>query len=402
MEMRWRHVNPGSFARGVGPSILVMVAISCVAWASPPQAEANTVTQGWAGSVAGLAIDAVRNAKDPDTTWDEPLKSVDHVPPQAVPGLIEDARLFLEPDKLDQAEGLLDEVLKTEPWNQEGYWEVIQERKKNESRDTRLSRFRAILPANQSKTNPPVSVPNSEDDPSVLQTRSFCVNLTKLAQGLQQIEDFNSAASNGLHRTVGLTGKTNDALEVYLGLERFLASIGVNLSPPKGMYLNERKGMLMVRAARREIETMEQVIKMLSASPEQVSIETKTCELPEGGKFGHVLTEIGLVRHSDPAFGLSTGVLTEMQFHTLIKALEQHPGADLQTLANIRISSGKLEKIKLRPPNGRAGADAGGGRAYMVGAASDSEHIDVVPYVWADEYTIQMAVILSLKQFMGY
>src|SRR5207237_1867154 len=99
-------------------------------------------------SVAGLALDAIRNPTA--TTAGEPTKVAIQISPGEVVGLIQDAKLFLEADKLDQAEGLLDEILKIEPGNQEAnkYWNLLQEKRK--SRDAQASTKRRI-------TNTPLS-----------------------------------------------------------------------------------------------------------------------------------------------------------------------------------------------------------------------------------------------------
>src|SRR5205823_3534650 len=115
----------------------------------------------WERSVAGLALDALRNPTA--TGADEPTKAGIQISPGEVLGLIQDAKLFLEADKLDQAEGLLDEILKVKPGNQEAnkYWNLLQEKRKggdaqaspkSEITNTPLSQFTAIKRTNRDES----------------------------------------------------------------------------------------------------------------------------------------------------------------------------------------------------------------------------------------------------------
>jgi len=127
----WRPMNRvvGWLMKAVGPAGLVLVAMAGVAWALPHVSgeDVKTVAESWQGSIGGLAFDALRSGKKDSEPPDVPLTSRGQFSRAAVPGLIQDAKLFLDMGKLDEAEALLDEVLKVQSANQTAidYWNVI-------------------------------------------------------------------------------------------------------------------------------------------------------------------------------------------------------------------------------------------------------------------------------------
>ena len=75
-------------------------------------------------------------------------------------------------------------------------------------------------------------------------------------------------------------------------------------------------------------------------------------------------------------------ILTALQFRVLTKALEQRSGVNLVTAPKVTTLSARQVQIKIPE-------DAG-------------PLIDVVPYVSADGYTIQMTVVAQTRVFQGY
>jgi len=166
----WRPANRfgGWLTRAVGPAILAVTAISGAALAWPNHdVEAKTVAQSWKQSVAGVALDALGTAIEPPAA--EPAK-LQIIARDAIPDLVRNAKTFLDADKLDQAEALLDEILSEEPTNQVamGYWNLVQEKRKAKAREVAavnrptnwpLSQFEAILPTRQNRLGKSSSEP---------------------------------------------------------------------------------------------------------------------------------------------------------------------------------------------------------------------------------------------------
>ncbi len=132
-----------------------------------------------------------------------------------------------------------------------------------------------------------------------------------------------------------------------------------------------------------------------------------------------------------PAVATMTGILTDPQFRVVMRALEQRDGSDLLAESSVTTLSGRqtqvgvndLRTIVIAPNLGGVGANAGftgagggtgvggiGGTvvntspaiSYSTETLPFGPSLDVVPYVSADGYTIQMTIIPTYAEFLGY
>lgn len=135
----------------------------------------------------------------------------------------------------------------------------------------------------------------------------------------------------------------------------------------------------------------------------------------------------GLNSGSIPAVATVTGILTEPQFRVVIRALDQREGADLLSSPEVTTVSGRQAQIQVvdmrtivtgvDQQQGNQGAaaatpPAGGGVVQQAAAATFvtpttqilpfGPVLDVVPYISADGYTIQMTIIPTYTEFVGY
>jgi type II secretory pathway component GspD/PulD (secretin) len=130
------------------------------------------------------------------------------------------------------------------------------------------------------------------------------------------------------------------------------------------------------------------------------------------------------LRNSAPHVATVTGILTDPQFRFVVRALEQRGGTDLLSAPEVTTMSGRQAQIKVvdiryivtdldtdqtaAGQTGTAGigtAGGGGIGSLIVPLAEPFEIgpvLDVVPYVNADGYTIQLTILPTLKEFLGY
>jgi general secretion pathway protein D len=178
----------------------------------------------------------------------------------------------------------------------------------------------------------------------------------------------------------------------------------------------------MVRATLQDLDAIEQAIQLLNTAPPQVVIEVKFAEISEDEIGGaELLASIGYdlnMKVTSPTTNapprtasinslsapLFTGILTPPQFRVILRKLEQQKGVDLLTTPKITTLSSRQAQIK--------DVDV----KYIVTKIEDSQNgpqpiaerfelgpiLDVVPYVGADGYTIQMTIIPTLREFLGY
>jgi general secretion pathway protein D len=124
-----------------------------------------------------------------------------------------------------------------------------------------------------------------------------------------------------------------------------------------------------------------------------------------------------------PAVATITGILTDPQFRVVIRALEQRDGADLLNDSSVTTLSGRQTQIQVvdlqtivtgtsvQQAVGGAGGTAGTGTTVTQNSQAVQPTtsviplgptLDVIPYVSADGYTIQMTIIPALIEFLGY
>jgi type II secretory pathway component GspD/PulD (secretin)/tetratricopeptide (TPR) repeat protein len=129
------------------------------------------------------------------------------------------------------------------------------------------------------------------------------------------------------------------------------------------------------------------------------------------------------LRNDAPALGTLTGILTDPQFRLVIRALDQRQGVDLLSAPKITTLSARQAQIKvvdvrsivtdLDLSQTTGGASSGGVGNVSQGVVGSTVQpiiqqielgpvLDVVPYVSADGYTVQMTIIPTIKEFVGY
>jgi len=135
------------------------------------------------------------------------------------------------------------------------------------------------------------------------------------------------------------------------------------------------------------------------------------------------------LRGDAPAILTMTGILTQPQFRVVITALENREGTDLMAAPKVTTLSGRQTQIAVveirtivMGNNTQVGAGGGGGvtgggggvaGAATPGGAFTSQGfttapvplgptLDVIPFVSADGFSVQMTIMPTIIEFMGY
>ncbi len=123
-----------------------------------------------------------------------------------------------------------------------------------------------------------------------------------------------------------------------------------------------------------------------------------------------------------PAVATLTGILTDPQFRVVLRALQQRDGADLLNEAQVTTLSGRQTEVmvvdlqtivigtSLNQTTGGGGGQFGATAPGVIGSSINyptetlpfGPTLDLIPYVSADGYTIQMTIIPTLTEFLGY
>jgi type II secretory pathway component GspD/PulD (secretin)/tetratricopeptide (TPR) repeat protein len=92
-----------------------------------------------------------------------------------------------------------------------------------------------------------------------------------------------AGGQGGQNNRIGLNyvTKTNSTLEAHQMVRAYFIAAGVDLTPPKNVFFNDRLGVLLVRATTADLEIIQQAIEMLNQTPPQVMIEAKFVDLSQ-------------------------------------------------------------------------------------------------------------------------
>lgn len=274
--------------------------------------------------------------------------------------------------------------------------------------------------------------------------------------------DLNTLFEN-LHVPKSPVG-TNGLVAVMTALRDCFAKAGVDLGPPKTLYCNEGRGMLIVRATLQDLDTVEQVIATLNAAPAQINIKAKFVEVSQDdvkalGLDWHLGIMLmtnsptgGHLRTAPPANGAPsaanpvgifpgnpssgtnrqplnsgprpagsspatlTGILTEPQYRMALKALQQRDGTELVAQPQVTVNSGRQAQCKavevrsvvegidaraLTPP-GITSTNEDENAVYKVEQMEFGPVLDIFPTVLPDGCTVNLVLVGSLLEFLGY
>ena len=129
--------------------------------------------------------------------------------------------------------------------------------------------------------------------------------------------------------------------------------------------------------------------------------------------------------NAGPAIGTLTGIMTDPQFRMVIHALEQRGGVEVMSAPRVTTLSGRQTQIKVNTLRSIAVGVAAGATPAVATTATAAvggtvagqpnailqpssislatgPTLDVVPYVSADGYTVQMTLLPSIVDFLGY
>lgn len=182
----------------------------------------------------------------------------------------------------------------------------------------------------------------------------------------------------------------------------FFARLGVELNPPKIIFFNDRAGELLVRATLQDLDTIETALQVINKAAQQVNIKAMMVELsPREAR--------ALQAEFWPDSGTNQlGILTKAKFRAVRQALQKRAGSDVVSLPEVTTESGRqaqVQSVELRTVvNGMSNSVTNGvtNTAYQTATIPFGPVLDVIPYVAADGVSIQLTLIPTITEFLGY
>jgi type II secretory pathway component GspD/PulD (secretin) len=219
-------------------------------------------------------------------------------------------------------------------------------------------------------------------NPAPLETRTFNVDPKLFLAALQK--------------------QTGLPTNVTAATRQFLSNAGVDLSPPKSIYFNETRGLLLVRATSQDLDAVEKAIPGLNMTPPQIHIKARFIEVPEEEvqSLGTNLIPTGVTSVA--------GILTDPNFRVVIHALEQRTGTEQLAEPEVTTMSGRQTQMRATDiftvVTNLVFQDASTNSA-LVPQTTEVECgpiLDAVASVLPDGYTIDLKVTAKVTELSGY
>ncbi len=201
--------------------------------------------------------------------------------------------------------------------------------------------------------------------------------------------------------------QTND---VPAMAKRFFSQFGVNLDVPgKSFFFNDGMSELFVKATPHDVDTIEEAIKAFSPPPPQVHIKARFIKVP---KTFHLESLMMSLNTNTREF---EGVLNHSNVLTVLKELETQKGAESFGEPEVVTTSGRQTQMRATQivtvitnmafQEGWTNLDGTIVSNSIVPQTCQIETgpiLDVVPHALSDGCTINLALIPSLTEFLGY
>jgi len=230
---------------------------------------------------------------------------------------------------------------------------------------------------------------SQQDQTPVLFSRTFRVDANAFLAALQK--------QTGLQNT-----------NVSLLARSFFGKLGINLESPKGkaFFYNDRLGRLFVKATESDLDTIEQTIQTLCLPP-QLHIKARFYQVPKEtvAGFGNLLNT------TNSATNQFTGVLNAANLKSILHSLASRK--EVETLAEPEVTTTSGRQTQMRATRvitvvtnfAYQESLTNNGTSSIFPQTTQVETgpvLDVVPSVLADGYTINLSIIPSLTEFLGY
>ncbi len=216
-----------------------------------------------------------------------------------------------------------------------------------------------------------------------LETRTFKVDANVFLAALQ--------------KQTGL--KTN----VSAAMRQLLSNVGVDLSPPKSIFYNDRLNVLFVHATEQDLDVVEKAVQVLTYTPPpQIHIKARFIEVPEEmtASLGADLIPTSITNVA--------GILTSPNFRLVLHSLEQSQGTEtlaepeVTTLSGLQTQMRATQIITVITNFTYRETSTNSAVTPQTTQVECGPVLDAIASVMPDGYTIDLKIVPSLTEFLGY
>ena len=199
-----------------------------------------------------------------------------------------------------------------------------------------------------------------------------------------------------------LSEKTSSSKEISAAARKYFGNLGVDWELPvgKSIFFNDRSGILFVRATKADLDTVDRVLQTLNQVVPQIHIKAQFVQVPKGA---FKIPSDAVVK---PFTGIINGTNTKAVFRALqsIKGFEVLAEPEVVTLsgwqAQVRVT--QVVTVVTNFTILENSTNDSTSIAPQMSKAESGPVLDMVPYLLSDGYTINLSVIPTLTQFVGY
>jgi beta-lactamase regulating signal transducer with metallopeptidase domain len=193
-------------------------------------------------------------------------------------------------------------------------------------------------------------------------------------------------------------------------LRALLNILGVNLEPPKSLLYNQEGGALFVRATATDLKNIEEILQIIGTQPPQVHIKTLFVEADDD--LTTLLRDLvdGTNQNPNSAISLAAtpSILSPEQLESFLKTLKEKHNAEIMSAPRVTTLSGRQAQVQMvnmhTIPTGITGVVSNGVTNLVVQteARPFGPVLDVIPVVADDRINIQLTLMPSITEFIGY
>ncbi len=210
----------------------------------------------------------------------------------------------------------------------------------------------------------------------------------------------------GLKQAVaGFSEETNSPAHLAWAVRKFIGGLGVNWDLPAGKscFFNDRSGLLFVRATESDLDLAERAVQILDYTEPQIHIKARFLEVPMGtvANFGSLLSSTNCTANE------FTGILNSTNTTAALIALQSRSGSQLLAEPEGTTISGRQMQMRATQlisvvTNFEFQDGLPDVIVPQVSQIETGPVLDVIPRVLPDGYTINLTVIPSVTEFLGY
>ncbi len=214
----------------------------------------------------------------------------------------------------------------------------------------------------------------------------------------------------------GMSGlKTNSVTAMA---RSFFTTLGVNLeSPPgKSVFYNDRLGALFVRATAEDLDTIGRAISAMMPPAPQIHIKARFYEMPKGTMQAQgALNGFQKISGANNSPAQITGILNATNARAAMWAFQSRSGIKVLAEPEVTTTSGRQTQMRATEVvtvitnmafydtfTNQDGLVVSNSIVPQTSQLETGPILDVVPYVLSDGYTINLTLIPSLTEFLGY